>query len=76
MLILILTIQLNTYAIIERVDYLQKIVCTIPHVENVAIELNSKCATKFKDYYLAVYIELTADKRRTIVTFSRPTIFK
>lgn len=31
---------------------------------------------EFTNYYLAVYRELTADKRRTILTFALATIFK
>lgn len=74
MLILSLIIQLNTCAIIEDTKHVPRIQCTIPQVETVAVGLGFIHATT--DYYLAVYRELTADKRRTILTFAQSAIFK
>ena len=74
MLILSLIIQLNTCAIIEDTKHVPLIQCAIPQVENVAVELGFIHATT--DYYLAVLIALTADKRRTILTFAQSAIFK
>lgn len=76
MLILSLIIQLNTCAIIEDVNYIPRIECTIPVVGNVAIELGFNNATQFKDYYLAVYKELNADKRRNFLQIGQRSLFK
>ena len=76
MLILSLIIQLNTCAIIEDTKHVHRIQCTIPQVETVAVGLGFIHATIFTDYYLAVLISLTADKRRTILTFAQSAIFK